>query len=186
MLLPEVNHGTAGECSLAGVSRHWPTNTAKTSGNQLSNFAYKCASQFHQVLRKGHLPPITTRRTLEIDLSMPDLRPSTLKQRTYVKPQNARIRKHTARRKPIKSSRSSPSINHGLGTMGRLPLEIRQAIQERRLQAITGCQLSHGLARRRRHPDLRAALRPAVRSCARRATGSRCIPLHHPYRSFPH
>ena len=84
----------------------------------------------HQVLREEHFPPITTRRTLEIDLNMPNLRSSTLKQRAYMKPENARIRKHTARRKPVKSSRSSPSINHGLGTMGRLPLEIRQAIFE--------------------------------------------------------
>jgi hypothetical protein len=77
---------------------------------------------------KEHFPPITTRRKLEINLNMPNLRPSTLKQRAHTKSENARIRKHTARRKAVQSPRSSPSINHGLGTMGLLPFEVRQAI----------------------------------------------------------
>jgi hypothetical protein len=86
---------------------------------------------------KEHFPPITTRRTLEINLNMPNLRPSTLKQRAHTKSENARIRKHTARRKAVQSPRSSPSINHGLGTMSHLPPEIRQAIFEQIVPAET-------------------------------------------------
>jgi hypothetical protein len=60
---------------------------------------------------------------------MPDLRLSTLKQRAHtMKSENARIQKHTVRRKPVKSTRFSPSINHALGAMSCLPFEIRQAI----------------------------------------------------------
>jgi hypothetical protein len=60
---------------------------------------------------------------------MPDLRLSTLKQRAHtMKSENARIQKHTVRRKPVKSTLSSPSINHALGAMSCLPFEIRQAI----------------------------------------------------------
>ena len=70
--------------------------------------------------------------------NMPNLRPSTLKQRpSYVKPKNARTQKHTIRGKRFKSSRSSSSINHGLGTMSRLPFEIRQAIFEQIVPAET-------------------------------------------------
>jgi hypothetical protein len=96
--------------------------SAKTSGNRLSNFVYA----------KSAFYPITTHRTLEIGLNMPNLRPSTLKQRAYstttTKAENARIQKHTVRRKPVKSTCSSPSINHALGAMSRLPFEVRQAI----------------------------------------------------------
>jgi hypothetical protein len=74
---------------------------------------------------------------LEIDLNMPDLRPSTLKQHAHMKSENARTRKHTARRKPVKSLRSSLSINRGLGTMSHLPFEIRQAIFEQIVPAET-------------------------------------------------
>jgi hypothetical protein len=84
-----------------------------------------CASQFHQVESKEHFLP---RGHASIDLNMPDLRLSTLKQRAYMKSENARSRKHTVRRKPVKSTRPSLSINHALGTMSRLPFEIRQAI----------------------------------------------------------
>jgi hypothetical protein len=99
--------------------------------------AYTCASQFHQVLSKEHFSPITTRRTLQISLNMPDLRPSTLKQRAYMKSENACTRKHTVRWKPVKSLRSSPSINHGLGIMSHLPFEIRLAIFEQIVPAET-------------------------------------------------
>jgi hypothetical protein len=54
-----------------------------------------------------------------------------------MKSENARARKHTVRRKPVKSLRSSLSINHGLGTMNRLPFEIRQAIFEQIVPAAT-------------------------------------------------
>ena len=122
VLLPEVNHGKTGEC------RSKPTLAYKYRQNFWQSTFELCIH--HQVLREEHFPPITTRRTLEIDLNMPDLRPSTLKQRAYTKSEKKRTRKHTARQKPAKSPRSSPSINHGLGTIGYLPLGIRQAIFE--------------------------------------------------------
>ena len=54
---------------------------------------------------------------------MPTLRASTLKQRTNGGAQNASIRKHKMRVR-------SPYAHHSLGTISRLPYELRQAIFE--------------------------------------------------------
>jgi hypothetical protein len=61
---------------------------------------------------------------------MPTLRSSTLKQRARAKANMPPLRTHTVRRKAAKEL-SSPSPNsNGLGTMGRIPYELRQAIFE--------------------------------------------------------
>jgi hypothetical protein len=61
---------------------------------------------------------------------MPAPRSSTLKQRANAKTRNELFGTPTVRRKIAKSSGSSSSINHGLGTMSRLPYELRQVIFE--------------------------------------------------------
>src|SRR4051812_7000881 len=60
---------------------------------------------------------------------MPAVRPSTLKQRARAKANMPPLRTHTVHRKAAKERGSSLNSN-GLGTMSRIPYELRQAIFE--------------------------------------------------------
>lgn len=61
---------------------------------------------------------------------MPALRTSTLKQRARAKANMPPLRTHTVRRKAAKELGSFSPNSNGLGTMSRIPYELRQAIFE--------------------------------------------------------
>src|ERR1700722_8040901 len=61
---------------------------------------------------------------------MPTLRSSTLKQRARAKANMPSLRTHTVRRKAAKELDSFSPNSNGLGTMSRIPYELRQAIFE--------------------------------------------------------
>src|SRR2546421_6164383 len=61
---------------------------------------------------------------------MPALRTSTLKQRARAKANIPPLRTHTVRRKTAKKLGSFSPNSNGLGTMSRIPYELRQAIFE--------------------------------------------------------
>ena len=61
---------------------------------------------------------------------MPALRTSTLKQRARAKANMPPLRRHTVRRKAAKELGSFSPNSNGLGTMSRIPYELRQAIFE--------------------------------------------------------
>src|SRR5947209_6388117 len=61
---------------------------------------------------------------------MPALRSSTLKQRARAKANMPPFRTHTVRRNATKELGSSSPNSNGLGTMSRIPYELRQAIFE--------------------------------------------------------
>ena len=61
---------------------------------------------------------------------MPALRTSTLKQRARAKANMPSLRTHTVRRKAAKELDSFSPYSNGLGTMSRIPYELRQAIFE--------------------------------------------------------
>src|SRR5579862_6272220 len=61
---------------------------------------------------------------------MPALRSSTLKQRARAKANLPPLRTHSVRRKAAKELGSLSPNSNGLGTMSRIPYELRQAIFE--------------------------------------------------------
>jgi len=61
---------------------------------------------------------------------MPALRTSTLKQRVRAKANMPPLRTHTVRRNVAKNLGSFSPNSNGLGTMSRIPYELRQAIFE--------------------------------------------------------